>query len=51
MNIKRVEGTRKLGANPNDEAARPRKLRRHFSESKDIHEDRGTRQKQTGHRR
>ena len=38
---------RKLGANRNETAARPRKHHNNFKQSKDIREDRGIRQAKT----
>jgi hypothetical protein len=43
--------SRKLGVEAHDPAARPRRLDRNFSQSKDIHEDRGTVQSQMGRRK
>lgn len=42
---------RKLGVEAHDQAAKPRRLDRNFSQSKDIHEDRGTVQSQMGRRK
>ena len=41
----------KLGDDRNELASRPRKLKGNFKESRDVREDRGTRQTKLGKRR
>ena len=43
--------THKLGDDKNELAKKPRKLKGNFKESRDVREDRGTRQTKLGKRR
>jgi hypothetical protein len=48
MKAKAKTTSRKLGDDRNDTAVKARPLDKNFKQSRDIHEDRGTRQMKTG---
>ena len=46
--MKKKTATHKLGSKRNEPAKRPRKLDNNFKQSRDVAEDRGTRQMKSG---